>query len=108
MLGKSSKLSYCDVRERYEHFRSRCTVDDKDQPDVAHSKGTTRDNYKVFNFGIFKNKNKTAKRGKGKEKGCTEPLHGKKSKCIIKIVPQDEKQPTFTMDDKCIKKRVDE
>ena len=108
MLGKSSKLSYCDVRERYEHFRSRCTVDDKDQPQVARGKGTTRDNYKVFNFGIFKNKNKTARRGKGKEKGCTEPLHGQKSKCIIKIVPQDEKQPTFTMDDKCIKKRIDE
>lgn len=110
MLGKSSKLSYCDVRERYEHFRSRCTVDDKDQPQVARGKGTTRDNYKVFNFGIFKNKNKnkTARRGKGHEKGCTEPLHGQKSKCIIKIVPQDEKQPTFTMDDKCIKKRIDE
>ena len=26
MLGKKSGLSYCDVRERYEHFRSRCTV----------------------------------------------------------------------------------
>ena len=24
-LGKTSGLSYCDVRERYEHFRSRCT-----------------------------------------------------------------------------------
>jgi hypothetical protein len=90
-------------------------VDDKDQArtpqspppihNIPQGKGKTRDNYKVFNFGIFKNKNKTAKR---KEKGCTEPLHGQKSKCIIKIVPQDEKQPTFTMDDKCIKKRVDE
>ena len=25
MLHKKSGLSYCDVRERYEHFRSRCT-----------------------------------------------------------------------------------
>jgi MoxR-like ATPase len=25
MLHKKSKLTYCDVRERYEHFRSRCT-----------------------------------------------------------------------------------
>lgn len=113
MLGKISKLSYCDVRERYENFRSRCTIDDNYQqqskspiPTISRGKGTPRDNYKVFNFGIFK-KN-TAKRGKGKEKGCTEPLHGQKSKCIIKIVPQDEKQPTFTMDDKCIKKRIDE
>jgi hypothetical protein len=41
----------------------------------------------------------------GKEKGCTEPLYGTSSKCIIKIVPQDENQPTFTMDEKCVKKR---
>ena len=29
LLGKSSGLSYCDVRERYEHFRARCTDDPK-------------------------------------------------------------------------------
>ena len=27
LLGKKSGLSYCDVRERYEHFRARCTED---------------------------------------------------------------------------------
>ena len=27
MLGKKSGLKYCDVRESYEHFRSRCTND---------------------------------------------------------------------------------
>ena len=26
-LLKKSGLKYCDVRERYEHFRSRCTLD---------------------------------------------------------------------------------
>ena len=26
MLGKKSGLSYNDVRERYEHFRARCTL----------------------------------------------------------------------------------
>ena len=26
MLGKKSKLSYEDVRDRYEHFRARCLV----------------------------------------------------------------------------------
>ena len=25
MLGKKSGLKYCDVRDRYENFRSRCT-----------------------------------------------------------------------------------
>ena len=47
-----------------------------------------------------KSKNKTQK-----EKGCTEPLYGKKSKCIIKIVPQEEKCKTLQIDKKCIKTR---
>jgi hypothetical protein len=80
MLGKKSGLSYCDVRERYEHFRSRCT---QEKP-------------KYFNF------NKTRKK---KEKGCTEPLYGKKSKCIIKIVPEEKKCQTLQIDKQCIKKR---
>ena len=42
---------------------------------------------------------------KKREKGCTEPLYGKKSKCVIKIVPQTEKTESFQMDDKCLKKR---
>jgi hypothetical protein len=29
MLNKKSNLSYFDVRERYEHFRSRCTDENK-------------------------------------------------------------------------------
>ena len=41
-----------------------------------------------------------------KEKGCTESLYGKKSKCIIKIVPQTKKCNTFQMDDSCKKKRL--
>ena len=85
LLGKNSGLSYCDVRERYEHFRSRCT---QDAP-------------KVFNFREFyRGKNKHMK-----EKGCTEPLYGKKAKCVISIVPQEVKVPTFSVDDQCIKKR---
>jgi len=80
MLGKKSGLSYCDVRERYEHFRARCT---QDKP-------------KMFNF------RKTKKK---KEKGCTEPLYGKKAKCVMKIVPQDEKCKTLVIDKETIKKR---
>jgi hypothetical protein len=86
MLHKKSNLSFCDVRERYEHFRARCT-DEKP---------------KIFKF-IKLNKTMKNKKEKEKEKGCTEPLYGKKSKCIIKIVPQEEKGATFQMDKKCIK-----
>ena len=85
-LGKDSGLTYCDVRERYEHFRARCT---EEKP-------------KVFKF---KNNNKTRKNKKEKEKGCTEPLYGKKAKCVLKIVPKEEKCKTFQIDEKCKKSR---
>jgi hypothetical protein len=47
-------------------------------------------------------KNKTVRRRN--EKGCTEPLYGEKSKCIIKIVPQTEKIETFQVDKTCLKR----
>jgi hypothetical protein len=78
MLGKKSGLTYCEVRERYEHFRARCVKDKK------------------FKF------KKTRKK---KEKGCTDPLYGKKAKCIMKIVPYDQKCKTLHIDKKCIKRR---
>ena len=84
-LNKKSNLKYCDVRERYEHFRSRCT---EDLPKLFKFDQKLRD--KIKNT---------------EGKGCTEPLYGKKSKCIIKIVPQEEKGQTFQMDKKCIKTR---
>ena len=84
LLKKTSNLSYCDVRERYEHFRSRCT---EEKPIIAT---------------FTKKEEKEKKEG---EKGCTEPLYGKKAKCIIKIVPQDDKGSTMQIDSKCIKKR---
>lgn len=71
MLGKRSGLAYCDVRERYEHFRSRCVSDSKEKI----------------------------------ERGCTEPLHGKKAKCVIQIVPQERKCPTIQIDKQCVKTR---
>jgi hypothetical protein len=64
------------------------------------------DTNKVFNFKVFKKTNTTKKTKKHKETGCTEPLYGEKSKCVLKIIPQNEKEPTFTVDDKCVKKRL--
>ena len=40
-----------------------------------------------------------------KETGCTNPLYGKKAKCIIKIVPQDMKCKTMQIDKTCVKSR---
>ena len=85
MLNKKSGLTYCDVRERYENFRSRCTLDEVKKK-------------------IMKTK-KTKKTKKG-EKGCTEPFYGKKSKCVIKIVPKNKRVKTFQMDEKCKKNKT--
>ena len=88
MLGKKSGLTYENVRERYEHFRARCTID--------IDKKTT----------LIKIKEpKKHKKTRKKENGCEEPLYGKKSKCIIKIVPKEKNVPTFQMDKRCKKTR---
>ena len=79
MLGKKSGLTYEAVRERFEHFRARCSG----------------------KRGISRGK----KVGGNKEKGCTEPLYGKKSKCIISIVPVNDKRDTLQINKSCLKKR---
>ncbi len=79
MLNKKSNLTYDDVKERYEHFRARCKTEKKPKKKI----------------------NKTFK-----EMGCTTPLYGDKSKCIIKIVPKKTKCKTFQMSNKCKTKRL--
>jgi len=81
MLHKKSALTYCDVRERYEHFRSRCTTETPT----------------IFKFSKLK-------RSKKREQGCTEPLYGKKARCILNIVPQENKGQSIQIHDKCIKR----
>ena len=78
MLDKQSNLTYSDVRERYEHFRSRCTDAEP----------------KLFKF----TKSST-------EKGCTVPLYGTKSKCVINIVPDKAPGDSINIDKKCMKRR---
>ena len=90
MLGKKSGLTFCDVRERYEHFRARC-----------HDKNKNK------TLKYLKNSKKTLKNKRSKkESGCTEPLYGQKAKCVIHIVPNNKKCQTFNIDKKCIKKKL--
>jgi hypothetical protein len=88
MLKKKSGLSYCDVRTRYEHFRSRC------------NKTTSKSK---SNSGPKSNKT-YKKRNDKKESGCVDPMYGKKSKCVITIVPQNKKTKTFKVDSNCLAK----
>ena len=82
MLNKKSGLSYEDVRDRYEGFRSRCILEKE--------KKCSRS---------------PLKKGSPKHKGCTKPFYGKKSKCIMKIVPHDTKCETFQISKKCVLKK---
>ena len=87
MLGKNSGLTYKMVRERYEHFRSRCTKSYRELKKTMKNIEDTTPN---------------------QEKGCTEPLYGEKSKCVLQIVPQATKCDTFQMDSKCVKKHLND
>lgn len=85
MLDKKSGLSYEAVRERYEHFRSRCTRSLK----------------------LLKRKSRIQKpKVSAGEKGCTEPLYGNKAKCVLQIVPKDKKCETFEIDNTCLKRHA--
>lgn len=92
MLHKTSGLTYEQVRDTYENFRSRCVV-----PPMPVRKCKTQ----------RKERGNTQPKESGstppKESGCTRPLYGKKAKCLLRIVPQEEKTPTFAVDSKCVK-----
>jgi len=81
MLNKSSGLTYEQVRDRYENFRARCLTD----PKTGEPMDPTL-----------------------KEKGCSVPIYGVKSKCILKIIPQTIQCPSLTVDSKCLSKRATE
>lgn len=120
MLGKKNSIKFDEVRSRYENFRSRCsqtkTVPKFPIKKVILSKNNKKclgknnnnsnnlnnnnsnnmpiGNMPVGNMPIGNNKNV-------KEKGCTNPITGIKSKCIIRIVPKTCRKCTFKMDPKC-------
>lgn len=77
MLGKSVNLTYEEVRDRYENFRSRCSEKERRQE--------------------MKKKEKTDP----KEKKCEGMLYSTKSRSTIRIVPKESKVPGFKIDKKC-------
>ena len=86
MLGKSTEQHFERVRERYEHFRSRCIEEVKEE-DHRPLPVESMDH---------------------RESGCVEPLYGNKSKCLIRIVPKDSRHRTFAVDKGCrLRRRTD-
>ena len=116
MLDKKNTTTYEQVRNRYENFRSRCTSN----ADTSNADTSNADTSNASNASL--NKNNKSKRFKckntknckkmckciktPKEKGCTNPINGVKSKCLIRIVPLKSKKKTFNMDPKCMATKV--
>jgi len=98
MLNKKNVLTYDEVRERYENFRSRCS---KTQKNVKKFKMKN-----VLKGRLSEKDKKCQNKIKETEKGCVTPLQGIKSKCVIRIVPKTKKMKTFSMDPRCRTKRV--
>ena len=111
MLGKKNSIKYDEVRSRYENFRSRCsqtkTVPKFPIKKVTLSKNNKKCLGKNNNNNLNNSNNMPIGNNKNvKEKGCTNPISGVKSKCIIRIVPKTCRKCTFKMDPKCKAKRV--
>jgi hypothetical protein len=76
---RSGRPSYEEVRELYENFRARCTTPSpSDTPSIT---------------------------GNQSHKGCVEPLYGKKSRCVIRVVPQASREATLQVNRRCMKTR---
>lgn len=122
MLNKDFDLSYEEVRDRFEIFRAKCIVEHKN--DKISKRSSKRNSRKKINKSrkskkSKKNKNskkikkikkskKSKKIKKSIEKGCINPFYGKKSKCVINIIPFDENVNSLIIDKRCrLKKKIE-
>ena len=88
MLGKTSSVSYCEIRDRYEHFRARCLTKNSQKGGRKSKKKRKHSKLKGRQSG-------------GKEKGCTKSLYGVKSMSVINIIPRRKGIKTLKISPKC-------
>ena len=100
ILHKKSGLSYDMVRERYEHFRARCAIPRISARESVGVRGVAKAGFPSKVHSLKKPVKILS------EKGCTEPLYGEKSKCVLKIVPVKTKCKTLEIDKQCIKRKI--
>jgi hypothetical protein len=108
MLGKNIKISYDEVRERYEHFRSRCT-----EAKIANKKQSGKTDKSSKSSKTNKSSKTSKATGKTnnpskivKENGCVKPMYGTKSRCLLRIVPANGNEKTLTISNKCKLKKM--
>ena len=100
MLGKSTPLSYTEMRHTFENFRARCGLD------VSHHSTSNRCRYRRKRGGgggkLHPNNTTTHRI----EDGCTVPVTGIKSRCVLRIVPECTRTKTLKVDKRCLCRRI--
>ena len=97
MLHKTSGLSYESVRNTYEHFRARCASTTNPSKSTTMAKGGVAGSIAGSKAGSKTGSKRTTQKRNSSEKGCVVPFNGKKTKCVLRIVPQSNKCKTFSM-----------
>jgi len=94
MLGKKNVITYEDVRNIYENFRARCSLTSPTLRGGGRGRGRGR--------GRGTGSSRTKKRIEG---GCTVPVSGMKSQCVLNIVPLSKKNKSMHIHKKCLCRR---
>ena len=110
MLGKPNRVSYDEMRQTYEHFRARCgTVRDPGRR-AACKEAAAANAASTMRGGGRRHKKGTRRRPGGRvaHGGCTQPLSGVKSRCVLRIVPAQcgARDSSLSIDERCYRRRV--
>ena len=82
MLGKKNVISFENVRHLYENFRARCSLKTSMKGGGKRSHSKTK---------------------KHRESGCTIPVSGMKSQCVLNILPMSKsRKKTMKIHKKCL------
>ena len=100
MLHKKCFKTYDKVRDTYENFRARCSGTKKERPNRA-SRLTKSQLPNAL--GTRKKCVCVKPQRPKKEKGCTNPLYGVKSRCVLTIMPSEDcrLKESIKMDPRC-------
>ena len=110
MLGKPNRVSYDAMRQTYEHFRARCGTVRDPVRQAACNEAAAANAASTMRGGGGRHKKGTRRRpGVGvAHGGCTQPLSGVKSRCVLRIVPArcGARASSLSIDERCYRRRV--
>ena len=108
MLGKRNNISYGTMRQTYEHFRARCNVvtGSKQKQKCTEAAAITAAKTMMGGGKRTKRNKSQLKKRQGKHGGCTQPLSGVKSRCVLQIVPAHcgARHTSLTIDERCYRR----